>query len=72
MGRGLSKKGLDMKNKKKVSLKFDVVSALFMFPLFFMLFRYISRGDTYDPIAIFGAAGLFLIGMIIAVVNNEF
>lgn len=43
-----------------------------MLPLFFMLFRYISRGDTYDPIAIFGAAGFFLIGMIIAVVNNEF
>lgn len=60
-----------MKNKKKVSLKFDVVSALFMFPLFFMLFRYISRGDTYDPIAVLGAVAFFCIGIIAAAINSK-
>lgn len=60
-----------MKDKKQIRIKFNFVSVLLMFPLLFMLFRHISRGDTYEPIAIFGAAGLFLMGMIITAVNSE-
>lgn len=60
-----------MKDKKQIRIKFNFVSVLLMFPLLFMLFRHISRRDTYEPIAIFGAASLFLMGMIITAVNSE-